>query len=49
MQRKMPAEAVDPSIVIVPITSDKGLCGATNSTIVRNTKSFVNKQNRAKC
>lgn len=34
----MPNESSDPNIVIVPITSDKGLCGAVNSTIVREVK-----------
>merc|ERR1711998_114251 len=28
MQRKMPAEVTDPKTLLVPITSDKGLCGA---------------------
>ena len=41
MQRKMPAENPEPSVFIVPITSDKGLCGATNSVIVKNVKSYV--------
>lgn len=41
MQRKMPGEVAEPSTVIVPITSDKGLCGAVNSSIVRNVKRLV--------
>ena len=41
MQRKMPGEVAEPSIVLVPITSDKGLCGAVNSSIVRNIKKMV--------
>jgi len=49
MQRKMPTEAADPHVVIVPITSDKGLCGAVNSIIVRDVKKYVLSQNRAKC
>mmetsp|Transcript_10051 Transcript_10051/g.16929 ORF Transcript_10051/g.16929 Transcript_10051/m.16929 type:complete len:247 (+) Transcript_10051:144-884(+) len=49
LQRKLPADVNDPAVVIVPITSDKGLCGATNSTIVRSVKSYVNTQNRSKC
>jgi F-type H+-transporting ATPase subunit gamma len=28
--------------LVVPVTSDKGLCGGVNSTIVREVKSFVN-------
>ena len=31
----MPTDSNDPTIVLVPITSDKGLCGAVNSSIVR--------------
>jgi len=38
MQRKMPGEPADPSITFVPITSDKGLCGAVNSATVRELK-----------
>ena len=41
MQRKMPGEVSEPSAVVVPITSDKGLCGAVNSSIVRNIKKMV--------
>jgi F-type H+-transporting ATPase subunit gamma len=41
MQRKMPGEVAEPSVVVVPITSDKGLCGAVNSSIVRNVKKLV--------
>jgi F-type H+-transporting ATPase subunit gamma len=48
MQRKMPPESSDPAVLIVPISSDKGLCGATNSTIVRQVKSYVSTVNRAK-
>lgn len=45
MQKKMPTEASDPSIVLVPITSDKGLCGAVNSTIVRQVKGIFAEPN----
>jgi F-type H+-transporting ATPase subunit gamma len=41
MQRKMPAEPAESATVIVPITSDKGLCGAVNSTVVRQVKNIV--------
>lgn len=34
----MPQDSSDPNVVLVPITSDKGLCGAVNSTIVRQVK-----------
>ena len=51
MQRKMPADHSDPAIIIVPITSDKGLCGAVNSSIVRQVKKFFAEGNatRSKC
>jgi len=48
MQRKMGSEPADPSMVIVPITSDKGLCGAVNSTIVREVKKMAKDINRGK-
>ena len=48
MQRKMGQDPADPSTILVPITSDKGLCGAVNSTIVRNIKGMVPDLNRSK-
>ena len=48
MQRKMGSEVSDPAVVLVPITSDKGLCGAVNSTIVRDIKKMAPELNRAK-
>ena len=48
MQKKMPNESSDPNIVLVPITSDKGLCGAVNSSIVRDVKKYVKGMNRSK-
>jgi len=41
MQRKMAADPADPAIVFVPITSDKGLCGAVNSSTVRAIKKIL--------
>lgn len=41
MQRKMPSEVSDPAITLVPITSDKGLCGGVNSSCVREVKKIV--------
>ena len=35
-------------MILVPITSDKGLCGAVNSTIVREVKKIVPSLNRNK-
>ena len=44
----MPGEIAEPAQVFVPITSDKGLCGAVNSSIVRDVKKFVVGKNRSK-
>src|SRR5690606_40932117 len=30
------------NVLIIPITSDKGLCGAFNANVFRNTATFVN-------
>ena len=38
----------DVSEFLVPLTSDKGLCGGTNSNIVRELKSYVKDKNRSK-
>lgn len=48
MQRKMGQDPSDPASVIIPITSDKGLCGAVNSTIVREVKKLAPEINRSK-
>jgi len=49
MQRKMAAEPADASVVYVPITSDKGLCGAVNSSCVRELKKIMaNETNRSR-
>lgn len=48
MQRKMGQDPADPAQVIVPITSDKGLCGAVNSSIVREIKRMALDLNRSK-
>jgi len=37
----MPAEIAEPATVFVPITSDKGLCGAVNSSCVREVKKVM--------
>lgn len=47
LQRKMPAEVAEPRTLVVPITSDKGLCGAINSAIVREVKKMILGANRA--
>ena len=41
MQRKMAIETAEPSTTYVPITSDKGLCGAVNSVCVREIKKIM--------
>lgn len=41
MQRKMPNEPEKPTEVLVPITSDKGLCGAVNSGIARHVRDYI--------
>lgn len=48
MQRKMPAEVAEPHTLLVPLTSDKGLCGAINSGIVREVKKILTGANRSK-
>jgi F-type H+-transporting ATPase subunit gamma len=48
LQRKQPETPQDPSELLVPITSDKGLCGGINSGIAREVKAYVNERNRAK-
>ena len=47
LQRKMPGEVGECSTVIVPISSDKGFCGAINSSIVRDVKRTVGAGNRS--
>jgi len=49
MQRKAPSFDVhDASEFIVPLTSDRGLCGGINSNIVRELKSYIKDKNRSK-
>lgn len=48
MQRRAPEEPHNPRTLLVPITSDKGLCGGTNSGIVRALRDFVNHNDRSK-
>lgn len=48
LQRKAPAENTDPMELLVPLTSDKGLCGGINSNIVREIKQYVKERNRNK-
>jgi len=48
LQKKMPAEVAEPRNLLIPITSDKGLCGAINSSIIRMTKRTCLAGNRSK-
>jgi len=42
MQRKHIDVPTNPRILIVPITSDKGMCGGVNASIMREVRYFVN-------
>lgn len=49
LQRKAPSTEIhDASEVLVPLTSDRGLCGGINSNIVRELKTYVKERNRSK-
>lgn len=49
LQRKAPLQDVhDASEFLVPLSSDKGLCGGINSNIVRELKTYVKDKNRSK-
>jgi F-type H+-transporting ATPase subunit gamma len=49
LQRKAPAQdAHDASEFLIPLTSDRGLCGGINSNIVRELKNYAKEKNRAK-
>jgi F-type H+-transporting ATPase subunit gamma len=50
IQRKNQNQGSGSRVLLVPITSDKGLCGGTNSGIVREVKSIMGKiSNRNQC
>lgn len=46
MQRKALPETHDSRELIVPITSDRGLCGGINSGVIREIKSYLQTKNR---
>jgi F-type H+-transporting ATPase subunit gamma len=49
LQRKAPlADIHDSSEFLIPLSSDKGLCGGINSNVVRELKAYVKEKNRAK-
>lgn len=41
MQRKMQGDVDSPTELLVPITTDKGLCGAINSGVTRQVRDYV--------
>lgn len=47
MQRKALPEPTDAKELIVPITSDRGLCGGINSGVIREIKAYIQGKNRA--
>ncbi len=49
LQRKAPLQDIhDASEFLVPLSSDKGLCGGINSSVVREIKTYVKDKNRSK-
>ncbi len=49
LQRKAPTQDVhDASEIIIPLSSDRGLCGGINSNVVRELKTYVKDKNRSK-
>lgn len=48
LKRKMPGEVGEVATVVVPVTSDKGMCGAINSSIVRLVKKMIESGDRSK-
>lgn len=48
MQRRAPECPANPRTMLVPLTSDKGLCGATNSNIVRFVRDIVANSDRSR-
>ena len=48
MQRKAPAESTEATELIVPVTSDRGLCGSINSGIMRDLRDHIKDVGREK-
>ena len=48
MQRRAPEAPSDPKLLLVPLTSDKGMCGSINSGVVREVKDYISHHNRQK-
>jgi len=49
MQKKIVDVATNPRELLVPITSDKGLCGSINSGIVRDVRDYLKVRDRTRC
>ena len=48
MQRKTGEASHEAAELLVPISSDKGLCGSINSGIIREVKAYVGERNRSR-
>ena len=48
MEKRRFRPAENPKELIVPVTSDKGLCGSTNSGVIRSLKHYVKNKDRTK-
>lgn len=48
MQRRAPEMPSAPRTLLVPITSDKGLCGGVNSQLLRQLREWVSHEDRSK-
>jgi|EP00806_Schmidingerella_arcuata_P009085 F-type H+-transporting ATPase subunit gamma len=48
MKDRAPNASADPAELLVPITSDKGMCGSINSGIIRSVRAYVDQHGRAK-
>jgi F0F1-type ATP synthase gamma subunit len=46
MQRKAVPESGESRELLVPITSDRGLCGGINSGVIREIKAYLQHKNR---
>jgi len=49
LQKKMGDVRANPKELLVPITSDKGLCGGINSGIVRDVRDYLLQRDRSRC
>lgn len=49
LQKKIVDVSTNPRELLVPITSDRGLCGSINSGIVRDVRDYLKVRDRARC